>query len=607
MSETLTVTPALKEYEPQAWQFVHDTADWFAQNLKIVDRDNQLIPLVVNQQQIQVLFWVGMQFAAGVPVRIIILKARRMGMSTLITALLFMFATLWPNYPVFACAHDQDGTNTLRSMAQKFQEELPEHLKRETAFDSRQDIVFKPPHRSSYNFHTAGGKKGVGRTKEITGLHASEKAHIDSGDKFNASVMAAVPRQNPRSCIFQESTANGEADPGKFHAAWVGAVQQRKDSSDNVQGYLPLFFSWLDFPDYRQAPLPNYTWGELTEKELWLKGLGADEEQLYFRRCVIAEDYSGDADIFSQEFPATAKEAFLASGRPAIPASVISYHESLARPPARKVHLHWDGKGEVLAVDAPEGAMEYWEVWYEPMGVGEADYIVAGDVAEGKLSDPANDKSKPDRHGGAVLNRRYFRIDAIWSGFRMGADVFGQELRKCAEWYNQAWASPEANAAGQAALVPFKDYARIFQRRPSEPVGVEEKELPSIGWKTTTANRDYMIDMYNAACSVSEEVRRKAGFGDRLQIFSDKVVVQEKAFVWKKSGKREHQAGEFDDLLFALFVALQLHMTCPRTLESQEWKTQRKRLGSQWSGGFAGPEDDDEDDEPVTWDNVTTS
>ena len=124
-STGLSLPSALQQYEAPARQFVKDCSKWFVENLKIVDRSNELVPLKVNAQQLQVLFWVGLQLAAGVPVRIIVLKARRMGVSTVITALGTYFAVMRANYPAFTCAHDQDGTNTLRAMTKVFQEELP--------------------------------------------------------------------------------------------------------------------------------------------------------------------------------------------------------------------------------------------------------------------------------------------------------------------------------------------------------------------------------------------------------------------------------------------------------------------------------------------------
>ena len=591
----------LQQYEAKATHFAKRTARWFAENLKIVDRDNNLVPFMVNSQQKHTLFWVGMQLAAGVPVRVIILKARRMGMSTLITALGFMFTILRSNYPAFACAHDAAGTDTLRTMARTFQEELPPHLKREAKYDNQQNITFDPPHRSSYRFHTAGAKGKSGRSKEITYLHISEKAHVDHFAQVAAGIMACVPRKNPLSCIFEESTANGEMDDGQFHESWNAAVKHRERNPDDLRGYITLFFPWLDFPEYRETPPKNYEWGEFDEWEYRLKDLGADEEQLFFRRVVMAEDYAGDPEIFAQEYPATPEEAFRTSGRPAIEHAIIAYHESLCCPPARKVVLRRNGEGKVVAFDAPERCPCYWEVWFEPQKG--CDYTVFGDVAEGELSDPQDEKSKSDDSAGAVLNRMKLQYDAICVN-KLGADEWGYQLRMCAEWYNDAWASPEVNGLGQAALAAFKDYYRIPARKGGEPVSLEDRVLKALGFETTRANREFMIDTWRSH-SLPHPTDK---FHDKLQVFSAKAVAQEKTFIWKKTGnklRREHANGAKDDIMFAMFGALQLHIDCPRTYEPLEYQNRPAvHLDSRFAGGY---DDDLDDEEEVTYQNASTT
>jgi hypothetical protein len=550
------LTPELRQYEPVAWQFAENAAYWFRTNLKIIDRDNQLVPFVVNDQQMCFLFWVGMQLAAGVQVRIIVLKARRMGFSTVIEALGFMFWQTRPNYYVLACAHDAEGTNTLRAMVKLFQQELPSELKHPTQYDSRQDIVCSPPHRSQFLFHTAGSK-GIGRSKEVTFLHISEKAHIRDWKTVGAAI-PRLPENNRWACSFRESTANGIGDDGEFHGDWEASCKAWQ-KTNSLDGYMPLFFSWLDFPQYRKAPPDGYEFGPLDEWELRLQGLGADDEQLYFRRVVMAEDYNGDPETFAQEYPATPEEAFRQSGRPAIPQSIIRHHERSIRQPIRRVMFKRDSDGAVEAYDVADDALIYWEIWHEPHE--RADYAVFGDVAEGELSDPTDLKSEPDCSAGIVLNRRELRYDALLNTRRLDADQFGEQLRLCCEYYNDAWGTPEANAAGQAALVHFKDYERTYQRKQSEPVGEEERQLSAIGWKTTGANRDYMIDAWLAASRPGPE----GDYEGKLVTHSAEMVEQEKTFVRKKSGKREHQNGRHDDILMAAFGAYQLHLECPRT------------------------------------------
>ena len=58
--------------------------------LKIRDKEGQLIPLVLNEPQRRLYGVVKEQWEAGKPVRIIILKARQMGFSTVTSAIVFI-------------------------------------------------------------------------------------------------------------------------------------------------------------------------------------------------------------------------------------------------------------------------------------------------------------------------------------------------------------------------------------------------------------------------------------------------------------------------------------------------------------------------------------
>jgi len=548
----------------QAWGFVRDMAYFWAQNLQIIDRNNNLVPLVANNQQLELLYHIGLRLAAGKPVRIRVLKARRLGISTAVTALGISLTRLYPNYRAFACAHDQDGTQTMWDMAKLFLQYMPDHVKLPMDRSNTKELAWSAPHHSSYRFKTAGGesgRRGVGRSKEITFLHISEKAFIDNWAEIAKGIAACVPDTNPRSMVIEESTANGAQ--GAWYDGWNDAVKAQanrwagKDRAPfDLDGWLPLFFSWLDFPDYAKDVPVGYEWGDFDEFEVGLKKLGATPEQLYFRRIRVAEHFDGDPESFAQEMPATPEEAFRASGRPAIPSSIITYHDSLVCEPVRKVVLSRGPNGELVVRDR-DGQAFYWRIWNEPQE--HTDYTVFGDVAENQPCDPNDEHSDQDESAGAVLNRKKFQYDAEAVGL-IDADEWGEQLRMCAEWYNHAYASPEANAVGMAALTAFKGYERTYQRK--APVESMDGDLKAFwGWKTTTQNRDYLIDTWLANC----RPHPNGGFDGQVKVFSSILVDQERSFVKKKSGKREHSPRSHDDLLFAHMGCLQLHFDCPRT------------------------------------------
>jgi len=545
---------------------------WIATRLKIITKSGEMVFLVPNDVQLRLYGHMAAQRAAGHPVRIIVLKARREGVSTGVEGLMFANAYHQPFKKAFVCAHDDIGSNTLFAINRLFEQELPDKERRPTEYSSRQEIIWSAPHRSQFKVATAGNTE-IGRTAEIHYLHCSEVAFWKNAKKSLLSVLQAVS-DDPDTMVVLESTANGAS--GEFYERWNAAVRQQRERPGSRDGFYPVFISWLDCSEYATALDAGEKVKPLDDEERRLKGLGATPEQLKWRRKTLGEKCNGDEDLFKQEYPATPEEAFITSGRPAIPPKIVARHQATAGPSARRVRLVRNPKyfepgplgrnmppgyssQKIIAVDAGPEAQFAWEIWNEPEE--HHDYTVFGDVAEGALSDPADVRSAPDFSAAAVLDRRERRIDAVWHG-QTEADYFGEELLKAAEWYNEAWVSPEINGVGMAALVPIRraNYAKLYQRVKGADRLDAGDETPLWGWKTTPANRDLMIDEWIAACREDPAT----GWTEKVTVFSAVLADEERTFVRKANGKREHQVGCHDDVLFAAMGALQLHQNCPR-------------------------------------------
>ena len=555
-----TTTPQLDrwaEAEVFAKRWAAATADWFADNLVIIDRQETKVPLLVNWQQRQVLFWVGMQIAFGVPIRLIVLKARRVGISTAITGLLTYMTVTRPNYSAWVIAHHGAATNMLGQIAKRYRDWMPPQYQRELTRDNQRQVIYSPPHDSSLTFATAGGqggehKAGVGRSFEATGLHISEMAFIDNWAEVSAGLLATVPKNYRWSIVAKESSANGAQ--GAFYDDWNRSIGTWAEARAKrvVTGTIPLFFSWLDFPEY-QTPVPeDYEWGEFDEWEDELAALGATNEQLYWRRHVLADDFNGDPERFAQEYPATPTQAFRESGRPAIPARTIAHHQEQVDKagPGEKVVLVRDlVDGHVQAEPADGTEPWYWIIDERPRE--RHWYCAAGDVAEGKAADPADVRSDLDRHAGAMLDRREQRFVAHGCGKRIDADEFGWELRKLCEWYNMAWGTPEVNNAGLAAMIAFRDYPFCYEREKGIESTDEGEAKPLRGYKVTPGNRTELIDWWKRRTRYHPDTHWEG----QLVVCSQNLVNEERTFIRRKDGKQEHAPGEFDDELFA-------HMIC---------------------------------------------
>ena len=169
------------------------------------------------------------QREAGRGVRIIILKARQMGFSTLTEALLFFSCVTRKGVNALVVAHREDATANLFRMSRLFYDELPEEERPMLSASNSRELVFDNPDRreraenpglgSRLRCATAGGK-GVGRSDTLQCVHISEYAFWPSAGAGKAEtltgILQAVP-SDPATMVIIESTANGYEDFKEFY------------------------------------------------------------------------------------------------------------------------------------------------------------------------------------------------------------------------------------------------------------------------------------------------------------------------------------------------------------------------------------------------------
>jgi hypothetical protein len=545
------------------------TCRWMASNLCIRSDSGSLIALDVlhdprfaggvNPVQYRVLFWLCSQLLAGLPARIIILKSRKMGCSTVVEAFGYMLAHLFPNTRALVCAQTDEDSQTLFSMTSMYQSENPTARQLDQGKPGKKEMRWSRPHRSVFQVQTAG-RTSLKRGDTLTFVHCSEVPSWRNAKKTLNSVSNAVPRTGPNVIVI-ESTASGWDE---FKSRWDSAVEYRKQNTTSLAGYMPLFFSWLSFASYAAEPPPGYAWGLMSEKELALQSIGATLQQLYWRRRTIEDNEGGDEELFAVEFPSSPAEAFSRSGRRRIPAGITDRHRRCVLTGA-KFRFQWEPDGTVSAHEG-DYITSYWEIYQPPAPYH--DYAIGGDVAEGKLSDPDDDHSEHDRTRGFVLDRVTLHQVARWEGPEISETEFGRQLHLCAVWYNRAWVTPEVNNTGKATVLVLVEagYERLY-RRMLDMVNVEGgAELAEYGFRTTSSNRERIVIEWKEACRAGPD----GGYEGRITPHSAVLVNEEETFIITMSGRSDHARGQHDDELFAAMIALQVHKDCPRTRTTPE-------------------------------------
>lgn len=505
---------------------------YIEKNLSIRTKDSKVIRLKLNRAQVRLYEALERQRKAGKPMRVIILKARQLGFSTLAEALIFQRTATRENVNSLVIAHREDSTANLFKMSKFFFEHLPEEERPLHRNSNARELVFESPERdpekkaknpglmSRIRCNTAGGG-GVGRSDTIHNVHASEFAFW-SGDKTATwtGIMQAVPSA-PDTMVIVESTANGYDE---FHRMWEAAVRGESD-------FEPLFFPWFENPDYRRRPDPDMA---LTLRERELQALyGLDEEQLAWRRWCIRNNCAGDEAVFRQEYPSCPDEAFLTSGQSVFQNEQVRNRRVLAPKPRKRGWFEYDMGPDPTVLenirwrDDPAGVVKIYE---EPHP--RRPYVIGGDTA-GTGSDYFTGQVLDNTTGVqvAVLRHKY------------DEDQYARQMYCLGKYYNDALIGVETNySTYPVKMLSLMGYPRLYVRELPDTYtgGVRE----AFGFETTSRTRPVIIAQLVAAFREHPE-----------SVLDGDTLGEMLTFQYNGQRRPEAMAGEHDDLVMALAIA----------------------------------------------------
>ena len=237
-------------------------------------------------------------------VRIIILKARQMGVSTYVGARFYHRMRHTPGYRSVIMAHLDNSSHALSEMVRRYYENDPDVAK--ARVDNADELVLQ--NGSGIAVMTAGPvKTGAGRGFTFQLAHLSELAYWSNASDHMGGLLRAIPAVEGSEVII-ESTANGTS--GVFHSM---ALAARK----GVGRYTLLFFPWFDHDSYAMEPPRGWAPGDAVREMAELHPLS--REQLYWAEVTNTDMAVTDGEPidelcwrFRQEYPSTVDEAFRA-------------------------------------------------------------------------------------------------------------------------------------------------------------------------------------------------------------------------------------------------------------------------------------------------------
>lgn len=510
----------------------HDFEYWCATcctiKHKTLGRD---IRFELNRPQRRVAAMLEKQRLAGQPMRLIMLKARQWGGSTLVqTYMAWIQSCHCRNWHSLICAQVKDTSSGIRGMYTKLLENYPLDM-----WDGDEPPKFRPYERSA-NVREIAGRgcrvtvSSVENQDSVRGAdfamaHLSETAFwkatpSHTPDDLIRAIYSAIAYV-PMSLIVMESTANGTGN--YFHNEWLRCKDGRGDKAT-------VFVPWYEIDIYRlRCDSPEDLAASFTpyERMLWDEQ-GCDLDQINWYRHML-RGYATHEQMMA-EFPTTDIEAFTATGTDLFSKKAVErLRESCYR--GRVGEL--TSAGDMLAED-DRGALE---VWNEPKEDGR--YVVAVDIG-GRWA-------RADWSVIAVLRAdgSMPEVVAQWRG-HIDHDLLADKACAIARWYNEALLAVESNTlesgAGQGKFILERlahTYPNLYRRSSGDG--------RRVGFHTNRSTKEMIVTGLMAAV-------RDGSYIEHDTRACDEMLTYEQT----RDGSYAAKPGNHDDILMTRAIALHI-------------------------------------------------
>lgn len=413
-------------------------------------------------------------------IKAIVLKARQLGFTTLITAIQDTMMIVERNFSGFTMAHDDDATASIfNDKARGLIEELPVVLQPSFQKLNKKELITANRAKNKWRAATAGGKD-PGRSKTLHFVHYSERAFYKDADRIDAAMLGAITKS---AIVVIESTANGY---NHFKELYDKAIAGEND-------YKVLFYPWYKTPEYEthfESEEDERGFKEALYNQERYKGVDSKFMKFLHDISISIELITNSETKYQklywyfkmrqtlkekvfQEYPTTPEQAFLASGNPYFDVELIDM--------------------ELLKGYEPIEILKNRDIEiYEKPVHGER-YVIGADVAEGlDIGDKSTFFILNVRTGEEVANGEYTEAP----------DGHGRILDKYSRLYNNALIAPELNNHGHSVVNTLRNECKATLRIYIQETSAEDvlKKIKSkYGWETTGKSKFTMLDELDTA------------------------------------------------------------------------------------------------------------
>lgn len=530
----------------------------------IVNKEKDTVPFFLNEVQKE---FIDIFEKEGTLKPFYVLKGRQQGFTSLITAMQLCYAIVKKNFSGFTVADCADNTNAIfNDKAKVVYNRLPDMLKPHEKYNNKKEFFFDKLN-SSWRIATATNNMGRSRTLEF--LHMSEIAFYDCElSTLQKGIGEALVNG---AIVIYETTANGYNEAKDL---WD------KGSCNN------LFFAWWKTKEYSRedTKVIDEAKGEwITARIKWLRQIGVEDKQIAW--YVNKFNSYLDNDTIKQEYPCSAEEAFISSGKSEFDKeTVIARIEAVkANKPIKRGYYTYEKTAtdidtrEIKKIEWVEDSNGMITIQEEPQKkidirgevTGLCPYAIGGDTA-GEGSDYFTAKVINNITGVCAATLRVESIDD---------DLYADQLYCLGKEYNEAIIGIEVNYSRE----PVRELERLGytnQYKRERLDTLTNKVENRFGFQTTGTSKPVIIS------------NLKKLFREQPEIETDLNTLYEMLYFVKNSrGSGEAMAGKHDDLVMASaishFIGLQgEHSWIEYVGEKTSWIADNFGISSSSGGAY---------------------
>jgi len=421
----------------------------FIEHLTIDSKETGVSPLRLYGSQQRFLQEVCEGLDRGVR-HFVCLKARQLGISTVSLAMDLFWLSVHEGLQGALITDTEGNRDKFRILLERYIASLPRRLRAGVVKNNRSNLVLA--NGSVLDYVVAGTRKAgaatMARSRAWNFVHGTECSSWGSEEGI-ASMMASLAQKHPDRLYVFESTARGK---NLFWEMW-------NDANEDIHTQKAFFIGWWAKEDYAvergDARFKEYWTGKLDPGEEVLGravtkryGVEIAPEQIVWHRWMRTVKI-GDEDLMNQEYPWTAEQAFIESGKSFFPARRVADDIAFIR----REHIAFKGYCYRMTEHFMETQLEQvarardteLRIWEDPHPNGI--YVVGVDPAYGR-------SDLKDRH--CIELYRCF-ADALIQVAEYATDApetyqVAWVLAHLAGSYKNVWINLEINGPGPAVM-----------------------------------------------------------------------------------------------------------------------------------------------------------